>query len=71
MTFAEALKSLRKELRLSQEALAHELKVSFATINKWENNKTKPIRLARERVLDFGKSKGMSSEIIEALKNES
>jgi putative transcriptional regulator len=68
MTFAEALKSMRKELNLSQEALAHELKVSFATINKWENNKTKPIRLARERILDFSKSKSISIEVIDALK---
>ena len=67
MTFAEALKNMRKELKLSQEALAHELKVSFATINKWENNKTKPIRLARERILEFGKSKGVSPEIIKAI----
>ncbi len=68
MTFAEALKNMRKELNLTQEALAHELKVSFASVNKWENNKTKPIRLARERILEFSKTKAVSAEIIEALK---
>lgn len=70
MTFAEALKKMRKELNLSQEALAHELKVSFATINKWENNKTKTIRLARESILDFCDKKSVSEEIVAALKNE-
>ena len=68
MTFAEALRNMRKELGLSQEALAHELRVSFATINKWENNKTKPIRLARERILEFGTAKSVSPEIIDAIK---
>ena len=70
MMFAEALKSMRKELGLSQEALAHELKVSFASINKWENNKTKPIRLARERILEVAKANSISAEIIEALKSK-
>lgn len=70
MTFAEAIKNMRKELKLSQEALAHELKVSFATINKWENSKTKPFRLTRDRILEFAKSKGVSGKIIEVLKSD-
>lgn len=40
MTIAEILKSIRKELDISQEALARELNVSFATLNRWENNLT-------------------------------
>lgn len=70
MIFSEALKHMRKELNLSQEALAHEIMVSFATINKWENNKSKPIRIARERLLEFGKSKGVSKEIIKTFESE-
>ena len=70
MTFSEALKLIRVELNLSQESLAHELKVSFATVNKWENNKTKPLRIARERVLEFGKTKGVSAEIVATLEFE-
>jgi DNA-binding transcriptional regulator YiaG len=27
---------------MSQETIAHELGVSFATVNRWEHNKTKP-----------------------------
>ena len=40
--FAEMVKEVRKQLGLSQEELAHELGVSFATINRWENAKTVP-----------------------------
>ncbi|MFC1817486.1 helix-turn-helix domain-containing protein [Thermodesulfobacteriota bacterium] len=45
--FADLVKSVRKQLGISQEELARELGVSFATVNRWENNKTKPIKLAR------------------------
>lgn len=36
MTFGEKVKSARLQLFLSQEKLAKELGVSFATINRWE-----------------------------------
>ena len=36
---SQALKKLREQLSYSQEDLARELGVSFATINRWENNK--------------------------------
>jgi DNA-binding transcriptional regulator YiaG len=45
--FPGLVKEVRRQLRLSQEALAHELGVSFATINRWENAKTVPFKLAR------------------------
>ncbi|HCC35112.1 MAG TPA: transcriptional regulator [Ruminococcaceae bacterium] len=68
MTFAEALKKLREELNMTQEALARELNVSFATVNKWENNKTRPLRIVRDRIIDFGTSKGVSDEIMYTLR---
>jgi DNA-binding transcriptional regulator YiaG len=44
------LKSIRKELRLSQEELAQKLGVSFTTVNRWENGQTKPSKLARQQI---------------------
>ncbi|MBW2062778.1 MAG: helix-turn-helix transcriptional regulator, partial [Deltaproteobacteria bacterium] len=35
--------------------LAHELGVSFATINRWENGKTTPFKLARAQFDAFCK----------------
>jgi len=46
MMFAETVLSIRKRLRLSQQAFAKELGVSYATINRWENSNQKPSALA-------------------------
>jgi SNF2 family DNA or RNA helicase len=43
--YAERIKRLRGELGLTQQTLADRLGVSFATVNRWENNQTKPSRL--------------------------
>ncbi|RLB14972.1 MAG: transcriptional regulator [Deltaproteobacteria bacterium] len=45
--FPELVKEVRRKLGLSQEELAHELGVSFATVNRWENGKTMPSKMAR------------------------
>lgn len=47
------LKRIRKQLGLSQEDLARELKVSFATVNRWENDHVTPSRLARVQLRAF------------------
>lgn len=41
------IKEIRSQLGLSQEELAHALGVSFASINRWENGKASPSKLAR------------------------
>ncbi len=52
-TFPELVKEVRRQLEISQEELAHELGVSFATINRWENGKTSPFKLARAQFDNF------------------
>lgn len=47
---AGELKKLRQQQGWSQEDLARNLGVSFATVNRWENGKTKPSRLAQEKI---------------------
>ena len=47
---AEELRQLRQQQGWSQEDLARKLGVSFATVNRWENGKTKPSRLAQEKI---------------------
>lgn len=46
----QLLKSLRKKLGLSQEELAQKLGVSFTSVNRWENQQTKPSKLARRQI---------------------
>jgi DNA-binding transcriptional regulator YiaG len=51
--FPETVKEVRRQLALSQEELAHALGVSFATVNRWENAKTVPSKLARRQFEAF------------------
>ena len=69
MKFNELLKEVRKELNISQEQFAHELNVSSTTLNRWENNRCVPSRLAKLRILDYCKSKNISKDIVIALEH--
>jgi len=62
MEFSEKVRFVREKLDLSQEDLARALNVSFSTINRWENEKTKPIKMARAVFDTFCKSQGISFE---------
>jgi DNA-binding transcriptional regulator YiaG len=53
--FPETVKEVRRQLGLSQEDLAHALGVSFATVNRWENGKTVPSKLAQRQFEQFCK----------------
>lgn len=57
MLFSQIVKSVRSELSLSQEQLARQLNVSFSTINRWENEKSKPSQMAKEIFFTYCKSK--------------
>ncbi len=62
MSFSEKVKYVRTELKLSQEDLARELGVSFATINRWENGSYNPSRLAKKAFDDFCKANNIVEE---------
>ncbi len=55
MNFSEAVKTLRQDHLLSQEAFAKELGVSFATVNRWENGKTQPTYKTLRMIDDYCK----------------
>lgn len=56
MSYAEAIKYLRKKLILSQAELAKLLGVSIQSINRWENGKHEPtIKIKRKLVSYFEK----------------
>lgn len=71
MTFDEILKRIRKELNITQEQLARDLNVSFSTLNRWENGRNIPSRLARMRLAEYCTEKDISSEIISELERAS
>jgi putative transcriptional regulator len=47
------VKEIRSQLALSQEDLARELGVSYATVNRWENRQSRPSKLARAQLDAF------------------
>ena len=51
--FFKHVKKVRSQLNLSQEDLAHAIGVSFATVNRWENGKSSPSKLARKSFDNF------------------
>jgi len=62
-TFPALVKEVRRQLEISQEELAHELGVSFATINRWENGKTTPFKLARGQFDAFCKRMSAANKL--------
>ena len=60
MEFPNSVKHLRQSLGMSQEELAHALNVSYVTINRWENGKTEPNKMAKMVFYTFCEQRGVS-----------
>ena len=48
--FVFFIKEVRVQLDLSQEDLAREIGVSFATVNRWENRRFLPSKMALRQI---------------------
>ena len=59
MEFSEKVKYVRMKLYLSQTALAKELGVSYATVNRWENQGREPQLAQIGKFNDFCEKKGI------------
>lgn len=68
MTFAEALKKGREQLKLTQNELAVKIGINHATVNRWEVGHYAPNNLSRRVLIDLFKENNVDDEIIEALK---
>ena len=44
----DKIRELRLSLNLTQENFAHEIGVTFATVNRWENGRTTPNKVAQK-----------------------
>ncbi len=65
--FADQVKYVRDQLKLSQGKLADRLGVSFATINRWENSKNAPSKLAQTSFYEFCESNFIDTEDLKKL----
>ena len=53
MTYAEAIKKLRKKMMLTQTDLADLLGVSFGTVNRWESGKYNPTMKVKRKLAPY------------------
>ena len=53
------IKQIRAYLNMSQTEFAEHLNVAFASINRWENGRTSPNRLAQTRIYEICKADGV------------
>ena len=54
--------AIRETLGISQEEMAGLLGISFATVNRWENGRSKPNKMAQLRLYDLCREKGVELE---------
>ena len=53
------IKQIRTYLNISQTELAEQLKVTFTTVNRWENGRAVPNKLAQTQLYDLCKAKSV------------
>lgn len=71
MRIYEIIKEIRITLGLSQTAFAEKLHVSFSTVNRWENGRVVPNRLATVAIVSLAEESKVNKEIIDKLKQMS
>jgi putative transcriptional regulator len=54
----ELVRTLRRDLGLTQEEFAHELGITVGTVNRWENGRFRPSKLARATLTELAQRHG-------------
>lgn len=67
MEFKDKVKYVRKKLYLSQEMMAKELGVAFATVNRWESGRCRPNYKAQKAFADFCKKNALDAEELDKI----
>ena len=62
MDFPSVVKYVREKMGMSQEDLARAINVSFASINRWENGKNRPNKLALSVFTNFCEQQGIDMD---------
>ena len=71
MNFAQAVKEIRQDCFLSQQAFANELGIAFSTVNRWEKGRALPNYQTMKRLVAYCKGMDMDSAELEAAWKES
>ncbi|MCI7220052.1 MAG: helix-turn-helix domain-containing protein [Bacilli bacterium] len=62
LNYAKALLELRSKLNISQTEMAALLNVSYPSVNRWENGRAVPIKIARVRIEKMCKENNIEIE---------
>lgn len=62
MTYADALKTLRKKMLITQTELASKIGVAFISINRWENGHCEPTMKAKRKLAPLFEKYGIDAE---------
>jgi DNA-binding transcriptional regulator YiaG len=60
------IRLLRRQLKMTQEELAHAIAVTVSTVNRWENAHAEPSRLAWRAIRDLARTRGLNGELYQA-----
>lgn len=60
INYGQALLTLRAKNNITQEELARMLNVTFATINRWENNRAVPTKIHMLQIKELCKENKIS-----------
>lgn len=63
MPFSNEIKKMRQKQFMSQTDFAQLLGVSFTTVNRWENGKSKPSYKAMKTIDEYCKVNGIDFDI--------
>ena len=62
MNWSKIIKELRNKLLLTQTEMGELLEVSFATINRWENNHYEPTIKAKRKIKELCEKNNINFE---------
>lgn len=60
---SEFVRKLRRQLGMTQEEFAHALGITVGTVNRWENKRFRPSKLARSTIIEFARRHGVSTSL--------
>ncbi len=62
---SEFVRSLRRQLGMTQEEFAHAVGITVGTVNRWENGRFRPSKLARATIMEFARRHGSAMNLPE------
>lgn len=62
ISYPSLIKQLRQQRGLTQEGLAREIGVTYATVNGWENGRRTPMPFLAQRLIELAEQAGIDSD---------